>query len=84
MLKAGGGGGLLGALRLQPQARDAADVGPGGEGPGLDFVEVGEELQVGPGALLIGAEEITEFDELVPQGDGLQIVGSDEGAASTA
>ncbi|MFD9458556.1 hypothetical protein ACFWBC_36420 [Streptomyces sp. NPDC059985] len=41
------GGGLLGAPGLPAQGSLAGDVGPGGEGAGLAFLEVGEQLQAG-------------------------------------
>lgn len=73
MLEAGGGGGLVGAMGVQLQARVAGDLGPGGEGAGLALLEAGEQLQVGFGALLVGAEEIAELDEPVTQEDGPQV-----------
>ncbi|MFE7398053.1 hypothetical protein [Streptomyces sp. NPDC057557] len=75
VLEARCGGGLFGAPGLKPQIDVAGDIGPGGEGACLAVLEVGEECQVGFGALLVGAEELTEFDEFVPQDDGPQIVG---------
>jgi hypothetical protein len=71
---AGGLRGLLGAFRFVAQGAVAAHVGPQGECAGLSLVEVGEEGEVGLGALLIGAGGVPEFDELQAQDVGFEVV----------
>ncbi|GAA2761475.1 hypothetical protein GCM10010103_05160 [Streptomyces paradoxus] len=80
MLASDDGGGLLGALGLRPQGDVATDIGPGEEGAGLAFLEIGQHRQVGLGALLVGAEEVTECGEFVPQGQGPQVARNDTSA----
>ncbi|WP_404781687.1 hypothetical protein [Streptomyces pristinaespiralis] len=77
VLQTGSGGGLLGALGVQAQSCVAGDFCPGGEGVCFAGVEVGEQCQVGLGALLVGAELVAELDEFIAQRGGVQIVGDD-------